>query len=590
MNLKKLLELGYFPKELPPPFETKKFAEKSRWIKEKWEKHLIQEKQPKPGETSQKIANKRFYPAYKKYDSSQLTNFSIAKGSYTRRKLSFPNPLQMMNLSVKVVENWEYLRDSCLVSNYSQSYPVEHKAKRTLRTKSKSWNEFKFEIIEKSFDKKFELRLDISKFYPSIYTHSIPWALLGKEKSKSLFKIKNLPNATWGNMVATNNSDALNYLLVDEIDTLVRNCNDRQSVGLPIGPDTSFLLAECIACSLDKEIENRLVNISHSGIRYYDDYYFYVSNVSEAEFILKTVLQVFNDFQLESNESKAQISTIPFKYIDEWAVKISMFKFSAIDKYEIRDFFTLLFEIISANKEHSSWIISYALGRFEYGRVKISRKNWDFFLNFLLKTILLDSSTLSQVFKIILSYEKYLNSKGKEKIGNVLSTVIKDNVELNHSFEVSWSLWVFKSLEIKIEVSLLRQILKSGDVTSILVSLDIINSKLYFGGTPGVSHLNNSLTGLNLFESNWLLVYEAYVKKWLNFKNKNVLDSNTFLKFCNEYEVEFYNSKNQIKPHFKIGEPSTPRNDDKDLDKGPYGYLEDLEGSDLFDFLMTKDD
>ena len=36
MNSKKILEKGYFPKELPPPFETKEFADKAHRIRLKW--------------------------------------------------------------------------------------------------------------------------------------------------------------------------------------------------------------------------------------------------------------------------------------------------------------------------------------------------------------------------------------------------------------------------------------------------------------------------------------------------------------------------------------------------------------------------
>ena len=34
------------------------------------------------------------------------------------------------------------------------------------------------------FGKKFRAHTDISNFYPSIYTHSIPWALVGFEQAK----------------------------------------------------------------------------------------------------------------------------------------------------------------------------------------------------------------------------------------------------------------------------------------------------------------------------------------------------------------------------------------------------------------------
>ena len=51
MKLKKILQDGYFPKELPPPFHTKSFGEKSRFVISKWQKLLADEQLQKPGES-----------------------------------------------------------------------------------------------------------------------------------------------------------------------------------------------------------------------------------------------------------------------------------------------------------------------------------------------------------------------------------------------------------------------------------------------------------------------------------------------------------------------------------------------------------
>lgn len=242
MNLKKLLEKGYLPKELPPPFTSKTFAEKYRFIKSKWDKIVTFAKKPKVGE-SNNLAKKRFQDNYGKYDSSQLAVYSLAKGIYSRRKLGIPNPKQFSDLSNAIIDNWSLIRATYKLSSYSESTPIEAKAKRAVRTKSRSWNNFKFQLIEKSSDKKFELTLDISQFYSTIYTHSIPWAVVGKDNAKKFFKLSISDKTKWENSLK-NDEIARYYRSADYIDTLVRNCNDRQSVGLCIGPDTSLILAE----------------------------------------------------------------------------------------------------------------------------------------------------------------------------------------------------------------------------------------------------------------------------------------------------------------------------------------------------------
>lgn len=553
MNLKRILESGYFPKELPPPFETLSFAKKSRYIKVKWESLLKLERIQKGSESSTD-AKRRFNRDYNvKYGSSQLVIFSLAKGVFSRRKLGIPNPKQFLDLAISINDNWGLLRDTCKLSNYSQSSPIEYGATRSVRTKSKSWNEFKFELIEKSFNKKVELLLDISQFYPSIYTHSIPWSILGKDRAKRYFKIKNTQKTHWKSILATDHY-AKNYRISDHIDTLVRNCNERQSIGLPIGPDTSFLLAECLGSRIDNEIENKLKDIEYTCIRYYDDYYFYLNSIDAAEIVLKQVQQILNEFQLETNESKVSINTIPFKYTEAWASKISSFNFQKIDKYELRSFFSIIYDILDENKSHSTWIVHYALGRFEYGYTRVNKISWAVFLSFLLKTLLIDPSNIDQIFKIIISYKEFLNKKSKEKISAVIQTIINDHVNLNHSFEVSWSLWILKSLKIKCPSNILTSVLKTNDSISKIVCLDLINSSLYVGRKPGLSILASTINGSQLFTNEWLLSYESYIKGWLDFKGRNILEKNKFMHILHDYGVSFYNPNNQIATNFIEGE------------------------------------
>ncbi|SNZ01718.1 RNA-directed DNA polymerase [Flagellimonas pacifica] len=546
MNLKKVLEKGYLPKELPPPFNSQSFANKNRYISAKWGKIIASEKLQKLGE-SRSMAKKRFQDEYGKYNSSQLAIFSLAKGIYSRRKLGIPNPKQFSDLSKAVIDNWSLLRSTYKLSVYSESTPVEARARRAVRTKSTSWNNFKFQLIEKSFDKKIQLTLDISQFYPTIYTHSIPWAILGKEKAKRLFKIAISDQTRWQNLLRTNR-DAKIYKSADLIDTLVRNCNDRQSVGLCIGPDTSLILAEVIGNRIDEEIEKRLNSIPHTGTRYYDDYYFYLNSRNEAENALKIIQHVLYEFQLETNENKVGINKLPFKYIEDWSEQFDRFNFDVVDKYELRNFFSILHNAISNYPKNSSWIIGYALKQFQLGDTVIEKENWDFFLSFILQTLLIDSSTIDVIFEIIFIYKIYLDNKSKQKIKHVLISIIKEHLILNHSFEVSWSLWMLITFRINCPKKLVEAILESKDSISKLLCLHLIEETLYDGRKPNVKKLKEEIKNSSSFGENWLLIYETIAKKWIEYDDvDDVLDNDYFGLMLN-YDVSFYNIDRQIRP------------------------------------------
>lgn len=563
MQLKRLLSKGYFPKELPPPFHTEDFGDKSRFINQKWKDLLDTKKLRRAGEGGNE-AKRRFQKDYtEKYGSSKLIEFSIAKGIYSRRKLEIPNPKQYLDLSNPIVENWKIIKGFFDISLYSQSKPVLFGAKRALKTKSKSLNNFKFEAISKSFGRKVELRLDILNFYPTIYTHSIPWSLLGKDEAKRYFNIKNTRKTYFDSIIATDNKAKL-YKLGDSIDTLVRNCNERQSIGIPIGPDVSFLLAELIGCRIDSEIQKSLENISHECIRYYDDYYFYLNSVGDADNVLKKVQKILYEFRLQTNEFKVNINELPFKYDDDWSLTLSSFKFNTANNYELRNFFSLLISLVDNNKKQSSLIIDYGLQRFEYGNVKVNRKHFDIFLTFLLQLLLFDPSNIDQIFKILLSYKYYLNKKRKEKIEIVLNQIIEEHSILNHSFEVSWALWFYKSFRIKCNRDFLSLVLQSSDNISKLICLDIINSKLFYGRKPALSNLKNSLNSNSLFNEDWLIAYEAYRKKWLNFGTKKILDLNEFFEILDYYDVSFYDTTKQVSLNFTVTPPPEIEPDDFD--------------------------
>lgn len=544
MNVKKLIEKGYFPKELPPPFTTEIFAAKAQYIHRQW--NNIQ------NAARVNLSRQIFDSTFAAYSNSKYLTYSLAKGIYSRRKLGIINPKQYYDLSKFIVDNWRTIRNSYELSSFSTSIPVEAGALRAVRTKSISLNNFKFQVIEESFNKKYELRLDIAQFYPSIYTHSIPWGILGRDLAKRYFTLKSR-RTNWQNLINTDSYAKL-YEISDKLDTLVRNCQEKQSVGLPIGPDTSFILAEVIGNRIDAEIKRKLVAIDYSALRYYDDYYFYTNSYNDAVKILEIVQQTLNEFQLEINDRKVKIKELPFSFESEWISQLSLFKFKKINKYEIRSFFAIVFSIIEKNRDDSSWIIVHALGRFEYGNIKIKEEDWDLFLNLLIKTLLIDASHIDKFLKIILSYLDFIKAKHRIKISTALHRIIEDRLSLNHSFEVSWALWIMKSLNIKCNIEIINSILNSEDYISQIICLDLIKNKLTIGGRVSLSNVTTNLNADDLFSEKWLFTYEAVVQGWLT-PSRNIIQGNKYFKLLFDHSVMFYDSTKQIETAFSINPP-----------------------------------
>jgi hypothetical protein len=134
-------------------------------------------------------------------------------------------------------------------------------------------------------DSRFVLRTDFSRFYQTIYTHCLSWAIYGKDVAKANRK-------TWD-------------LFGNELDTRVRNTQDQQTMGLPVGPDTSFILAELIATKVDEGMDSDIGPLT--GVRYVDDFHLYFDNRADSEAGYTSLTRVAKQYELEVNDRKTEI-------------------------------------------------------------------------------------------------------------------------------------------------------------------------------------------------------------------------------------------------------------------------------------------
>lgn len=232
------------------------------------------------------------------------------------------------------------------------------------------------------------MKADISWFYPTLYTHTIPWALHGKKEAK-----KNTSDKLFGN----------------KLDKNIRNCKYGQTTGIPIGPDTSFVIAEIVACGIDLFLQEKIESIR--GYRFYDDLFLYFSSREDAEKGLKNLQFILSEYQLSLNEAKTNITRFPSTFDENWVVQLHSFKFRKYkkkdnheieQKTDIERYFRLAFDLAYSNPENS--VLGYALTKF--GGVPIMDENWGLFESLILKSALLDPLILPQIIQLLVAYNE----------------------------------------------------------------------------------------------------------------------------------------------------------------------------------------
>jgi hypothetical protein len=559
LDLKNVIERGYFPKELPPPFNTSQLSQHIDSIILTWTSTFEQQgndnsstfiltKIEGESKTNYKERKRQYANEFKnKYGSSKAVDFSISKGKLSRRFLCIPNPKHFIDLSKKIVDNWQEFKTVFNLSKYSQSLPKPeiNPIKRSVSTLSKGVSDFRDHKISTSLSKLIEIRVDISKFYPTIYTHSITWAFLGKEKAKLYYKNKN----NLKTLIDANDHDAKLYKLADDIDTYVRNCQERQSIGIPIGPDTSHIISELIACRIDSILQDEFSDIKLKGCRYYDDYYLYVSTRDEADRVLKGLQRILNDFQLEINESKVKIKEFPFAFEDKFTLIFNQFDFKETSlSNSIKHYFSLVWGLIDENSQRPDWIFKYALRIFERRTVTITKESWKLFEDLLLKSALIEPAILDIVTRILLTYKSYLDTDSKTKLYELIELIIENHSPVRHNFEVAWALWLAKTFEIKIEKSLVDSVIQMKDSISLLILLDIFKNTALIDDYPtAFSDIATDITEDTFFSQLWLLAYEGLKKGWISSSTPNLIDNNHFFKILKDLDIEFYDSTKQLK-------------------------------------------
>lgn len=110
-------------------------------------------------------------------------------------------------------------------------------------------------------------KLDISKCFDSIYTHSISWAINSKEAVKEVLSTRGGPRV-------------LDKTFSGQFDRLMQQANYHETNGILIGPELSRIFAELILQEIDVELENKLKvehKVTHRQnyeiFRYVDDYF-----------------------------------------------------------------------------------------------------------------------------------------------------------------------------------------------------------------------------------------------------------------------------------------------------------------------------
>jgi hypothetical protein len=163
----------------------------------------------------------------------------------------------------------------------------------------------------------------------------------------------------------------------------------------------------------------------------------------------------------------------------------------------------------------------------------------------LLQVARTEAGTLPVVLEIVLS-RRELQSR-KQKRAELLIATILEHAPQRHSSEVAWSIWGCIAIGIFLSKEAVAAILQMEDSVCTLLLLHAQNLGLA-SAKRVLRILEAVMTTDELYDSRWLLAYEANLKRWINCpKGDHVANDRNFGKL-KAAGVSFYDPSKTLFP------------------------------------------
>ena len=395
------------------------------------------------------------------------------------RSLSIPHPLPYCRLAYKIYSYWDRL-GYILENEHSMILPREYPDGRVLLMDYDDKSNARVAPSMESLGKKVKVYTDIANFYSSVYSHSIPWALVGVEQAKKTKGTKH-----WYN----------------QLDAAIRQTHRGETLGLPTGPATSAILAETILAKVDQKLHGKFV--FH---RYMDDYVAFCENQQDAETFVLCLEGLLGEYGLRVNAGKTLTLPLPVTTSDDWHVDLRQaFAARGRGARGLSDCLNLAVRLSSGFPDGS--VLKYALtaaaGR-SLGETGTS-KEVDMVLKYGLEWGVHNASVVP-VLCTLWSQAKELALEDATEAN--WRALVQAHIVTGHYDAVAWLLELGFKHKYRLPARHAKDILQSQDCVAILL--------LYIAGSPKQKRevvgfcKNLNAKDVYLLDQYWLLLYQLF--------------------------------------------------------------------------------
>mgnify|MGYP004469519679 CR=1 FL=1 len=422
------------------------------------------------------------------------------------RSLGIPNPMAYQRLCECLKDNWTEIQSRFERQTNGDSHKISRvhirKQKGTealFKMNYKNWRTDDLPVPDILIGKKYMVSADISTCFPSMYTHSLCWALVGKDTAKN-----NRNRTLWFN----------------ELDHRCMNLRSNETHGFLIGPHASNLLSEIILTVVDSELGKKW-----DYVRNIDDYTCYVDSYEKAREFLTDIGTQLRRFDLSLNHRKTKIELLPVASTRQWVRQLNTFDlataYGKVDFKKAQAYLDLAVALMEENNGNAA-VLNYAI------KVLSKRKLTKNARNYTLKTIMHFAVIYPYLIPLLDEYIFKPLAAPKEDV-ECFSNIVFNNAAEEKNYE-ALIYAIFFSLTYDFDISGISAALAIQENSCLLK----IFTWIYFNRRKKrdeikalKKHARDLSQNENDLDENWLFIYEVLPQsdlknEWKPMKKANV--------------------------------------------------------------------
>lgn len=223
-------------------------------------------------------------------------------GGFAWRQLQLIHPVLYIDLVNLITEEdaWSEIREFFKRRDESSVECISLPLRSNIEESNKAvlvtnwWDKIEQESLRKALDFRFMFQTDISNCYPSIYTHSLEWAMCSGGR-------REIKHRRSEGEVTRN--------IGSEIDQKLQNMNQGQTIGIPQGSALMDFIAEIVLGGTDLELTDEIKTVIGKDhkfkiLRYRDDYRVFTNDYNVGHEIMKILNKVLYNWDMRINAAK----------------------------------------------------------------------------------------------------------------------------------------------------------------------------------------------------------------------------------------------------------------------------------------------